>query len=70
MCLNSGTVELSMRIKKNSFLPGSKINVEYTLNNTRSQKAISRILVRLINKLTFIDNDEMERVIEDNKILE
>lgn len=40
--------------------------VEYVLDNTRSQRSISRVEARLINKLTFIDDDEVERVIENN----
>lgn len=58
-----------MRLKVNKFKPGDSVQVEYTIDNTRSQKAISRIEAKVINKLTFIDNDEIERVIEDKKIL-
>lgn len=37
--------------------------IEYYLDNTRSQRSISRVEGRLINRLTFIDDDEIERVI-------
>lgn len=58
-----------MRMKNNKFKPGDTLQVEYTIDNTRSQKAISRIEARIINKLTFIDNDEIDRIIENKKIL-
>lgn len=46
------------------------MQIEYTLDNTRSQRSISRVEARLINKLTFIDDDEIERVVENVKVFQ
>ncbi|CAD8182860.1 unnamed protein product [Paramecium pentaurelia] len=70
LCLNRGTVELSLKLNKNNFIPGEQIQVEYTLDNTRSQRSISRVEARLINKITFIDDDEIERIIENIKVFQ
>ncbi|CAD8212425.1 unnamed protein product [Paramecium pentaurelia] len=69
LCLNSGAVELSVKLKTNKFFPGDKISVEYSVDNTRSQRPINRIEVRVINKLIFIDNDDVERIIEDQVVV-
>lgn len=64
LCFNRGTVELQVKLDKNNFSPGEKLQLEYTLDNTRCQRAVERVQARILNKLTFIDDDEVERLVE------
>ncbi|CAD8057757.1 unnamed protein product [Paramecium sonneborni] len=67
-CIHRGMVELSIRTAKNLYKPGEILELEYILNTTRSQRSITKVEVKLNHYLSFTDDDENERLIE-NKIL-
>ncbi|KAM3127036.1 hypothetical protein pb186bvf_020846 [Paramecium bursaria] len=69
VCLNRGTVEMDVCLQKNIFIPGESIQILYSIDNTRCSRDINRIEVRLLNKLTFIDESEEERIVENRTLL-
>ncbi|CAD8055223.1 unnamed protein product [Paramecium sonneborni] len=67
-CIHRGMIELRIRTAKNLYKPGEVLELEYILNSTRSQRQITKVEVKLNHFLSFTDDDENERQIE-NKIL-
>ncbi|CAD8140916.1 unnamed protein product [Paramecium pentaurelia] len=65
-CVHRGMIELSIRTAKNLYKPGEVLELEYILNTTRAQRSITKVEVKLNHYLSFTDDDENERVIENN----
>ncbi|CAK77397.1 unnamed protein product (macronuclear) [Paramecium tetraurelia] len=62
-CLSGGIVDLKIQLNKSNFTPGELAIIQYHLDNTFSSKPVTRVEIRLINKLIFIDDDQIDRVI-------
>ncbi|CAD8132255.1 unnamed protein product [Paramecium octaurelia] len=67
-CIYRGMIELSIRTAKNLYKPGEVLELEYILNTTRAQRCISKVEVKLNHYLSFIDDDENERVIKNSTL--
>ncbi|CAD8071628.1 unnamed protein product [Paramecium primaurelia] len=62
-CLNGGIAYLSIKLNKSNFTPGEQAIIEYQIDNSFSSKNINRVEIRLINKLLFIDDDQVDRLV-------
>ncbi|CAD8073567.1 unnamed protein product [Paramecium sonneborni] len=67
-CLSGGIVYLSIQLNKSNFTPGEQAIIEYQLDNSFSLKPVTRIEIRLSNKLVFIDDDLNQRVIQNQAV--
>ncbi|CAD8078618.1 unnamed protein product [Paramecium sonneborni] len=67
-CLSGGIVYLSIKLNKSNFTPGEQAIIEYQLDNSFSLKPVTRLEIRVFNKLVFIDDDLNERVIQNQAV--